>query len=48
MKLGIFKNRRTERISAPVLQSRNRRVFGMLDDYVPLGIPQIKLYYALR
>lgn len=48
LKLGIFKNRRTERISAPVLQSRNRRVFGMLDDYVPLGIPQIKLYYALR
>lgn len=48
MKLGIFKNRRTQRISAPVLQSRNRRVFGMLDDYVPLGIPQIKLYYALR
>lgn len=48
LKLGIFKNRRTQRISAPVLQSRNRRVFGMLDDYVPLGIPQIKLYYALR
>lgn len=48
MKLGIFKNRKTQRISAPVLQSRNRRVFGMLDDYVPLGIPQIKLYYALR
>lgn len=48
LKLGIFKNRKTQRISAPVLQSRNRRVFGMLDDYVPLGIPQIKLYYALR
>lgn len=46
--MGIFKNRKTSRVSAPVTQNANRHPFGILDGYVPLAAPQIKLYYALR
>lgn len=46
--MGIFKNRKISRVSAPVTQSTNRHPFGILDGYVPLAAPQIKLYYALR
>lgn len=46
--MGIFKNRKISRVSAPVTQSANRHPFGILDGYVPLSVPQIKLYYALR
>ena len=46
--IGIFKDRKAARISAPVAQNRGRHIFGMLDDYVPLGAPQTRLYYALR
>ncbi len=46
--MGIFKNRKVSRVSAPVTQSANRHPFGILDGYVPLAAPQIKLYYALR
>lgn len=46
--MGIFKSRKISRVSAPVTQSANRHPFGILDGYVPLSVPQIKLYYALR
>ncbi len=46
--MGIFKNRKNTRISAPVTQPSNRHPFGILDGYVPLGVPQMRLYYALR
>lgn len=46
--MGIFKNRRASRVSAPVTQTANRHPFGILDGYVPLGAPQVRLYYALR
>ena len=46
--MGIFKNRKISRVSAPVTQSINRHPFGILDGYVPLALPQMKLYYALR
>lgn len=46
--MGLFKNRKQERISAPVTQSRGSQTFGMLDGYVPLGAPQLRLYKALR
>ena len=46
--MGIFKNRTASRISAPVTQPAGQRPFGMLDGYVPLGAPQLRLYYALR
>ena len=46
--MGIFKNRKISRVSAPVTQSANRHPFGILDGYVPLAVPQMKLYYALR
>ncbi len=46
--MGLFKNRKTERISVPVTQNANRRPFGMIDSYVPLGAPQMRLYKALR
>lgn len=46
--MGIFKNRKVSRVSAPVTQSANRHPFGILNGYVPLAAPQMKLYYALR
>lgn len=46
--MGIFKNRKNSRISAPVTQNSARHPFGILDGYVPLSAPQTKLYYALR
>lgn len=46
--MGIFKKRNTSRVSAPVTQTRNGHPFGILDGYVPLGAPQIRLYYTLR
>ena len=46
--MGIFKKRKASRISAPVTQNKNRNHFGILDSYVPLGLPQMKLYSALR
>lgn len=46
--MGIFKKRNTSRVSAPVTQTRNTHPFGILDGYVPLGAPQIRLYYTLR
>ncbi len=46
--MGIFKKKNTARISAPVTQNRNRHPFGIIDGYVPLGAPQIRLYYTLR
>ncbi len=46
--MGIFKKRNVSRVSAPATQSKNRHPFGILDGYVPLGAPQIRLYYALR
>ncbi len=46
--MGIFKKRNTSRVSAPVTQTKNCHPFGILDGYVPLGAPQIRLYYTLR
>ncbi len=46
--MGIFKNRKTPRVSAPVTQNRSGHPFGILNGYVPLGVPQMKLYLALR
>lgn len=46
--MEIFKNRTAPRISAPVTRPAEQRPFGMLDGYVPLGAPQLRLYYALR
>lgn len=46
--MGIFKNRKPQRISAPVTQNVNRHPFGDIDGYVPLGAPSLKLYRALR
>ncbi len=46
--MGIFKKRNTSRVSAPVTQTKNSHPFGILDGYVPLGAPQIRLYYTLR
>ncbi len=46
--MGIFKNRKTPRVSAPVTQNKNRHPFGIIDGYIPLGVPQTKLYLALR
>jgi len=46
--MGIFKNRKISRVSAPVTQNTNKHPFGILDGYVPLAAPQMKLYYALR
>ena len=46
--MGLFKNRKTERISVPVTQNMNRHPFGVIDGYVPLGAPQMRLYKALR
>lgn len=46
--MGLFKNRKQERISVPVTQSGGGRTFGMLEGYVPLGAPQLRLYKALR
>lgn len=46
--MGIFKKRNTSRVSAPVTQPENTHPFGILDGYVPLGAPQIRLYYTLR
>lgn len=46
--MGIFKKRNVSRVSAPVTQTKNGHPFGILDGYVPLGAPQIRLYYTLR
>ena len=46
--MGIFKNRKISRVSAPVTQNTNKHPFGILDGYVPLAVPQMRLYYALR
>lgn len=46
--MGIFKKTKASRIAAPAVQTKNRHPFGILDGYVPLGAPQIRLYYALR
>lgn len=46
--MGIFKNRKISRVSAPVTQNSNKHPFGIIDGYVPLAMPQLKLYYALR
>lgn len=46
--MGIFKKRNTSRVSAPVTQTKSGHPFGILDGYVPLGAPQIRLYYTLR
>ncbi len=46
--MGIFKKRNASRVSAPVTQPQNGHPFGILDGYVPLGVPQIRLYYTLR
>jgi len=46
--MGISKNRKISRISAPVTQNSNKHPFGIIDGYVPLAMPQLKLYYALR
>ncbi len=46
--MGLFKSRKPERVSVPVAQTANRHPFGMLDGYVPLGAPQLRLYKALR
>ena len=46
--MGLFKSRKQERVSVPVTQNGSRHTFGMLDGYVPLGAPQLRLYKALR
>lgn len=46
--MGIFKNRKASRVSAPVTQNSAKRPFGIIDGYVPLAQPQFRLYYALR
>ena len=46
--MGLFKNKKPERVSMPVTQSANRHPFGIIDGYVPLGAPQLRLYKALR
>lgn len=46
--MGIFKNRKPQRISAPVTQTKNKHPFSEIDGYVPLGTPSVKLYKALR
>ncbi len=46
--MGIFKNRKISRVSAPVTQNTGKHPFGLLDGYTPLSAPQMRLYYALR
>ncbi len=46
--MGLFKSRKPERVSAPVTQNMNRHPFGVIDGYVPLGAPNMRLYKALR
>ncbi len=46
--MGIFKKKNISRVAAPATQTRNRHPFGVLDGYVPLGVPQLRLYYTLR
>lgn len=46
--MGIFKKRSETRISAPAVQTKNNHPFGVIDGYVPLGAPQLRLYSALR
>ncbi|MBQ7121225.1 MAG: serine/threonine protein phosphatase [Clostridia bacterium] len=46
--MGIFKSRKISRVSAPVTQNASRHPFGIIDGYVPLAAPQMRLYYALR
>lgn len=46
--MGIFKKRNVSRVAAPATQNKSRHPFGILDGYVPLGAPQIRLYHALR
>lgn len=46
--MGIFKKKNNARVSAPAVQTKNRHPFGMIDGYVPLGAPQLRLYRALR
>ena len=46
--MGIFKKRNVSRVAAPATQTKNRHPFGMIDGYVPLGVPQLRLYYTLR
>ncbi|MBQ9850210.1 MAG: serine/threonine protein phosphatase [Clostridia bacterium] len=46
--MGLFKSRKPGRVSAPVTQNMNRHPFGIIDGYVPLGAPSMRLYKALR
>ena len=46
--MGIFKKKNISRVAAPATQTRNSHPFGVLDGYVPLGVPQLRLYYTLR
>lgn len=46
--MGIFKKKNVSRVAAPATQTRNRHPFGAIDGYVPLGLPQFRLYYTLR
>lgn len=46
--MGIFKKKNVSRVAAPATQIRNRHPFGTIDGYVPLGLPQFRLYYTLR
>ena len=46
--MGLFKKRNVSRVAAPATQTKSRHPFGIVDGYVPLGAPQIRLYYALR
>ena len=46
--MGIFKKRDASRVSAPATQPKNTHPFGIIDGYIPLGAPQIRLYYTLR
>lgn len=46
--MGLMKKRKSQRVCVPVAQTAPARPFGILDGYVPLATPQIKLYYALR
>lgn len=46
--MSLFKSRKPERVAAPVTQNMNRHPFGVIDGYVPLGAPNMRLYKALR
>lgn len=48
--MSLFSKKSAAKTAVPVPQTgpQGGHPFGILDGYVPLSTPQVKLYYALR